>query len=102
MHTYGCFMLRFDRKQQNSVQQLSFNKNKLLKKKRCGVYMCMYIYTHTQWNTSQPLKKNKTMPVVTICMNLEIILLSEVSYIEKEKYIIYLWNLKKRYKITFL
>ena len=42
------------------------------------------------------------MPVVTICMNLEIIILSEVSYIEKEKYIIYLWNLKKRYKITFL
>ena len=27
MCTYGCFMLRFDRKQQNSVKQLSFNKN---------------------------------------------------------------------------
>ena len=27
MYTYGCFMLRFDRKQQNSVKQLSFNKN---------------------------------------------------------------------------
>ena len=26
MHTYGLFMLRFDRKQQNSVKQLSFNK----------------------------------------------------------------------------
>ena len=26
MYTYGCFMLRFDRKQQNSVKQLSFNK----------------------------------------------------------------------------
>ena len=26
MYTYGWFMLRFDRKQQNSVQQLSFNK----------------------------------------------------------------------------
>ena len=25
MNTYGCFMLRFDRKQQNSVKQLSFN-----------------------------------------------------------------------------
>ena len=25
MYTYGRFMLRFDRKQQNSVQQLSFN-----------------------------------------------------------------------------
>ena len=25
MYTYGSFMLRFDRKQQNSVKQLSFN-----------------------------------------------------------------------------
>ena len=25
MYTYGCFMLKFDRKQQNSVKQLSFN-----------------------------------------------------------------------------
>ena len=28
IYTYGWFMLRFDRKQQNSVKQLSFNKNK--------------------------------------------------------------------------
>ena len=27
-YTYGWFMLRFDRKQQNSVKQLSFNKKK--------------------------------------------------------------------------
>ena len=26
MFTYGLFMLRFDRKQQNSIKQLSFNK----------------------------------------------------------------------------
>jgi len=26
IYTYSCFMLRFDRKQQNSVKQLSFNK----------------------------------------------------------------------------
>ena len=31
MYTYGCFMLRFDRKQQNSVKQLSFKINKLKK-----------------------------------------------------------------------
>ena len=28
MYTYGWFILRFDRKQQNSVKQLSFNKKK--------------------------------------------------------------------------
>ena len=28
MYIYGLFMLRFDRKQQNSVKQLSFNKKK--------------------------------------------------------------------------
>jgi len=34
MYTYGWFMLRFDRKQQNSVKQLSFNRkiNKIKKK----------------------------------------------------------------------
>ena len=30
MYTYGQFMLRFDRKQQNSVKQFSFNKKKLI------------------------------------------------------------------------
>ena len=34
MYTYGWFMLRFDRKQQNSVKQLSFNKKKTNKKPR--------------------------------------------------------------------
>ena len=33
MYTYGWFMLRFDRKQKNSVMQLSSIKNKLIKKK---------------------------------------------------------------------
>ena len=32
MYTYGRCMLSFDGKQQNSVKQLSFNKNKLIKK----------------------------------------------------------------------
>ena len=34
MYTYGWFMLKFDRKQQNSVKQLSFNYkiNSFLKK----------------------------------------------------------------------
>ena len=31
IYTYGWFLLRFDRKQQNSVKQVSFNK-KLMKK----------------------------------------------------------------------
>ena len=33
MFTYGQFTLRFDRKHQNSVNQLSFNKKNKLKKK---------------------------------------------------------------------
>ena len=44
VYTYGLFMLRFDRKHQNSVKQLSFNKinlknypliNDLISKKMC-------------------------------------------------------------------
>ena len=33
MYTYGWFMLKFDRKQQNSVKQLSLNKKWIKKKK---------------------------------------------------------------------
>jgi len=33
MYTYGWLMLRFDRKQQNSVKQLFFNKKTIKKKK---------------------------------------------------------------------
>ena len=39
MYTYGWFMLMFDRKQQNSVKQLSFNKLKK-KKKYVMKYQC--------------------------------------------------------------
>ena len=34
MYTYGWFMYRFDRKQQNSVKQLSFNKKKKIEEKK--------------------------------------------------------------------
>ena len=30
MYTYGWLMLRLDRKQQNAIKQLSFNKNKVI------------------------------------------------------------------------
>ena len=36
LYSYGGFMLRFDQKQQNSVQQLSFNK-KIFKKKEMQI-----------------------------------------------------------------
>ena len=47
MYTYGWFMLRFDRKQQNSVKQVSFNKKINLKNKQ----------KNCQWRTQG--KKNE-------------------------------------------
>ena len=50
MYTYGWFMLRFDRKQQNSVKQLSFNKKIKRKKVREKClhsmfwYMCILLF----------------------------------------------------------
>ena len=44
--------------------------------KRCGTY--------TQWNTTQPIKKDKLMPFAATGMELEILILSEVSQREKE------------------
>ena len=46
--------------------------------RRCG--------THIQWNTTQSPKKNEIMPFAGTWMQLEIIILSEVSQKEKDKY----------------
>ena len=57
--------------------------------RRCGTYI--------QWNDYSAIKENKTMLFATTQMELEIIILSEVS--QKDKYHIisymtYVWNLK--------
>ena len=56
--------------------------------------MCIYTHTHIQWNISHPLKR---MPATW--MNLEIIILSEVS--QKDKYMISLIHgIKKRIQMN--
>ena len=52
-----------------------------------------YIYTVEYYSA---IKKNEIMPFATTWMDLEVIILSEVSQTEKDKYdIAYMWNLKK-------
>ena len=48
------------------------------------------------------IKKNEIMPLVATWMDLEIIILSEVSQTEKDKYhdIAYMWNLKKKIQMN--
>ena len=55
--------------------------------------MVWYIYTMEYYLA---IKKNKVMPFTATWMDLEIIILSEVSQKEKDKYhdITYMWNLK--------
>ena len=49
------------------------------------------------------IKKSEILPLAATWMQLEIIILSEVSQTEKDKYdITYMWNLKKWYKRTYL
>ena len=45
----------------------------------------MCIYTHTQWNTTQP-KKNEIRQFATTWMQLESIILNEVNQKKKDKY----------------
>ena len=66
------------------------------------IYVCVYIYvyiyiyiythtyTHTQWNISQPLK-NEILPFVTTWMDLEYIMLSEMT--QRERQILYILTL---------
>ena len=54
----------------------------------------MCVYTIEYYSAE---KKNEIMPFAVICLDLEIILLSELS--DKNKYfydITYMWNLKKK------
>ena len=45
--------------------------------------------------TCSATEKNKTMPFAAILMDLEILIPSKGSQKEKDKYITYMWNLKK-------
>ena len=53
------------------------------------VYVCMcvcvYIHTHTMEYYSS-IKKNEIMPIAATWMDLEVIILSEVSQTEKDRY----------------
>ena len=52
-------------------------------------YIYIYIYTHTHINIMEEysaLKKNKILPFGTTWMNLEDIMLSEISQTQKDKY----------------
>ena len=54
----------------------------------------MYIYTMEYYSA---IKKNEILPFATTWMDLEGIMLSEISQTEKDKYcyvITYIWNLK--------
>ena len=50
-----------------------------------------YIYTTEYYSA---IKKNEIMPFAATCMGLEIVILSEVSQTEKDKYHMISWNLK--------
>ena len=48
-----------------------------------------YTHTHTHthtWEYYSAIKKNEMMPFAAIWMDLEIIILNEVSQVEKDKY----------------
>ena len=52
-----------------------------------------YLYTTGYYS---PIKKNEIMPLSATLMDLEIIILSEASQREKDKYVfIFMWTLKK-------
>ena len=49
-------------------------------------YVCVYIYIHTYSGILLSHKKNEIMPFAATWMDLEIIILNEVSQKEKDKY----------------
>ena len=56
-----------------------------IKKIYIYIYICIYIYIYTI-ECYSAIKKNEIMPFAETWMDLEIIILSEVSQTEKDKY----------------
>ena len=62
------------------------------------VYTNTHTHTHTHTRAHEyysAIKKNEIMPFVATWVDLEIVILSKLSQTEKDKYITYMWNLKK-------
>ena len=56
---------------------------------RKRIPLCIHTHTHTHTHTMEyysAIKKNETMPLASTWMDLEIVILNEVSQIEKKKY----------------
>ena len=66
--------------------------NPSVHQQRVGVRRCgLSVHTHTHTNITQLLKKNEMVPFAVTWMNLENIVLSEVSHTEKDKYRTHMW-----------
>ena len=55
------------------------------------IYVCVYIHTHTHTHTHtveyySAIKKKEILPFATVWVDLEDIMLSEISQTEKDKY----------------
>ena len=62
---------------------------KIWKKSKCPLMeeqIKKMLYIHTQWNITQPLKKNKIMSLEAIWMDLKLVILNDTSHTEKDKY----------------
>ena len=67
------------------------------------VCVCVYIHQVEYYSALKKNEPDEPVPFVATWMDLEIIILSEVNQMEKDKcHITYIWNLKKVYKWTYL
>ena len=75
-----------------------FTITKIWKQPKYLIYMYIYTHIHTMEYYSA-IKKNEILPFVTTWMDLECIMLSEISWKEKDKYHViftYMWNIKNK------
>ena len=80
VYTYGRLTLRFDRKQQNSVKQLSFNKKiKFLKSKQKKQNIKIWVKIYKTWQQKAVIKSSSSFD------NVNAIDISLASWTERGK-----------------
>ena len=78
-----------------AVHRVTKSRTRLKRLSTHAIYIYIHTHTHTQWNITHRFLKNEILPFATMWIDLESIMLVEISQRKtKALCVTYIWNLK--------